>query len=243
MAQKSNKEIEQYYFEMFRRVYPLPNGRIEYGDKPDVIIDGSRKIGIEITRFFIEDGSLSESEQNQRRVRKAVIRSAQEIYIAEKSKPIEISFGFNKDNPIRNKGNLITEVVKLGKRIEMAETGEISRSLFDRIPELSFVYVNATVYSDPKWQIIQTYTGPMMSKEKLAQIVREKEDDTKGYHKCNGYWLLVVVDSIDRAQDQEIRVEGIEEIKSELFEKIIVYKTLFNHILEINKDGTASFNL
>jgi hypothetical protein len=49
MPQKSNKEIEKYYFEMFRRDYPLPIGSIDYGDKPDVILNGERKIGIEIT--------------------------------------------------------------------------------------------------------------------------------------------------------------------------------------------------
>ena len=52
MLKKSNKEIEQYYFEMFSRDYPLPIGTIEYGDKPDVILTGVRKIGIEITNFF-----------------------------------------------------------------------------------------------------------------------------------------------------------------------------------------------
>lgn len=101
------------------------------------------------------------------------------------------------------------------------------------IPELSFVYVNATVYSDPKWRIVQTYTVPMMSKENFAQIVRRKEEAAKDYQKCDAYWLLVVVNFIDAAQDQEIRVEGIEEIKSKIFERIIVYKTLFDHILEI----------
>jgi hypothetical protein len=58
-----NAEIEKHYFEMFRRVYPLPEGAIIYGDKPDVIIEGEKRVGIEITNFFLEDGSLSESEQ------------------------------------------------------------------------------------------------------------------------------------------------------------------------------------
>jgi hypothetical protein len=48
MPSVSNRDIEQYYFEMFRKNYPLPAGRVEYGDKPDVIIHGGATIGIEM---------------------------------------------------------------------------------------------------------------------------------------------------------------------------------------------------
>jgi hypothetical protein len=37
-----NKDIEEYYFEMFRRDYSLPDGTVEYGDKPDVILRGAK---------------------------------------------------------------------------------------------------------------------------------------------------------------------------------------------------------
>jgi hypothetical protein len=229
MSQTSNKEIEQYCFEKFRKAYPLPNGCITYGDKPDVIIEGPRKIGIEITRFFIENGNLLESEQNQRKVRKDVIRRAHKIYLDEGRKPIEITFEFNKNNPIRNNQKLITKIVELGRRLETNKTGIISRSLFDDIPELDFVYVNATVYINTEWRIVQTYTGSIMSREKLAEIVREKEQNARDYQKCDAYWLLIVVDFMDRAQDQAIWPEGlVEQIKSEIFKKIIVYRTGFD---------------
>jgi hypothetical protein len=47
-----------------------------------------------------------------------------------------------------------------------------------------------------------------------------------------GYWLLVVVDFINPAQDQEIQIDGFDKIQTEVFEKIIAYKTLFGHVLE-----------
>jgi hypothetical protein len=34
----------------------VPDGKVKYGDKPDVIIDGDKRVGIEITNFFIERG-------------------------------------------------------------------------------------------------------------------------------------------------------------------------------------------
>ena len=47
-----NRDIEQYYFEMFQRDYSIPDGDVEYGDKPDVVVHGARTIGIEITNFL-----------------------------------------------------------------------------------------------------------------------------------------------------------------------------------------------
>ncbi len=92
----SNQKIEKHYFEQFRRVYPLPVGNVKYSDRPDVIIeDGPRKIGIEITNFYLEEGSSSESEQAQIKLRKKVVSSAQQNYQNGNGRKIEISFGFN----------------------------------------------------------------------------------------------------------------------------------------------------
>lgn len=72
-------ELEHKYFEMFARDYLLPEGTVKLGDKPDIILCGARTIGIEITNFYLEDGSLPESEQRQKRVREAVVAEAQAI--------------------------------------------------------------------------------------------------------------------------------------------------------------------
>jgi len=63
MAKPSKDEVERHYFELFRTKYALPDGFVEYGDKPDVILRGSRTIGIEITNFFVQSGEVSGSEQ------------------------------------------------------------------------------------------------------------------------------------------------------------------------------------
>ncbi len=73
-----------------------------------------------------------------------------------------------------------------------------------------------------------------MSVEKLRAIVKDKEDQSGGYQHCDAYWLIVVVDFIDRAQDQEIQIDNFEKIASTVFEKVIVYKTHFGHVLEAN---------
>jgi len=68
--------------------------------------------------------------------------------------------------------------------------------------------------------------------EKLRTIVSAKEAKSKYYQHCDAYWLVVVVDFIDPAQDQEIQINGFEKIISTAFEKVIVYKTLFGHVFE-----------
>ena len=232
MVKRSNQEIEQYYFEMFRRNYQLPEGTVIHRDKPDVILDGKRKIGIEITNFFLESGALPESEQVQRKAREEVVSEAQQIYLRSGGKRIELSFTFDKTSPIRDQGGLAKKMAALPKRIDELKTWRISKYFLKDIPELSFVSLNAKEYEDPKWQVVQYYQGQNMSMEKLRNIVNVKEVKSQAYEPCDAYWLLVVVDTIDRAQDQEIQIDGSEKIDSTIFERVIVYKTHFGHVFE-----------
>lgn len=232
MAKRSNQEIEQYYFGMIRRDYQLPEGTIVHGDKPDVILEGKRKIGIEITNYFLESGALPESKQVQQKVREAVVSKAQQVYLTNGGKRIEVSFSFDKVAPIRDQGKLANKIAAVAKNIDGLKTGSIRKDVFKDIPELSFVYLNAKEYEDPKWRVVQCYSGQLMSMEKLHAIVSAKEAQSKCYQHCEAYWLVVVVDFIDRAQDQEIQINGFEKIASTVFEKVIVYKTHFGHVLE-----------
>jgi hypothetical protein len=36
MPPKSNQEKKRHYFELFRKVYPLPDGEVRHRDKPDI---------------------------------------------------------------------------------------------------------------------------------------------------------------------------------------------------------------
>jgi hypothetical protein len=231
MPSTSNQRIERHYFELFRRIFQLPNGQVKYGDKPDVIIEGKKRIGIEVTRFFLERGELPQSEQNQRRIRENVIKKAHHKYM-EKGGKYEISFSFDKDYPIRDSKNLISKIVDVIFKLEASRTGAISKYFLNDIPELSFMYINPNMYTDPQWRITQLHDVQLMSVSRLKDIVREKENKAKNYNKCDAYWLLVVVDFIDPAQDQEIQIDGVE-LRSNFYEKIIIYKTAFEHVLEL----------
>jgi len=85
------------------------------------------------------------------------------------------------------------------------------------------------------------YRIPSLSSALLSKVVREKEAKSSAYRPCDAYWLVAVIDFMDRAQDQEIAIEGLR-VASEVFEKILVYKTHFGQFIEFDfqaKDKTA----
>lgn len=100
------------------------------------------------------------------------------------------------------------------------------------MPEISSVYLNTREYPDAEWRIIGSYGVGLMSQAALENIVRDKEALSAQYHPRDAYWLLVVVDPMDPAQEQEIRIDGLH-IASGVFEKIIVYQPSFDHLIEL----------
>ena len=235
MVGASNRKIEEHYFEMFRQDYSLPVGKVIYGDKPDVVIKGLSNIGIEITNFYLEDGGSNESEQVQRVLRENTISRAQKLYLKDNGRNITIVFGFDEKRPIqaKNKNGLEKKLADLAKRVEKMGEGSISREAFKGIPELSFIYLIPREHQDAKWQVCQVYSGQKMSRNRLLKKIQDKEGKIAQYKKCDVYWLVLVIDFFDRAQDQEIKIKDFDKIKSEKFEKIFVYRTAMRQVLEV----------
>jgi len=237
----SNREIEKYYFEMFRQDYPLPSGAVEYCDKPDIVLHGERTIGIEITNLFLEDGSLPESEQIQRRARERAVAEAERIYQQGSAEKFVLTFSFNEKIPIRDTAELAQRISRFAGRISRHKKGAVWKETFSDIQELSFVYLNAKAWEGSRWRMSQMYRTPHLSSALLSNVVREKEAKSSAYRPCDAYWLVAVIDFMDRAQDQEIAIEGLR-VASEVFEKILVYKTHFGQFIEFDfqaKDKTA----
>lgn len=244
MPNKLNqKQGERAYFEMFRKHYPLP-GTIRYWDKPDVILEGERKIGIEITDYYPKEGGLPESDQVQRKRREQVISEAQRIYQKGNGKKFRMLFSFKDANPIRDKRKLVEQIVALARDFEnYLETGQENRShIFWRynntfepvldyydIPELLHVWID---FVDAEWWVDPSYNREFISMERLKEIIKEKEAKLTDYERCDAHWLLIVVEFWNPPQDVETRIDNCKKVESEGFEKIFVYGT-FGHILEL----------
>lgn len=231
MSAPSNDKIERHYLEQFRQTYSLPDGCIVYGDKPDLKIIGTRKIGIEIRNFFLQPGGNIRSEQRQKPLREAVVAEAYKRYMDAGGHAIGLTFCFDGRFPIEadRRRSLPKELAALAKQIE-AQNGDILLEL-NQAPKEIFRLWNAGVYQGAKWTATKVHSFGLMSTSDLEAIIREKGEKASGYEGCDPYWLLIVVDGIDAAQEQEVRIDGLH-VNSTVFEKIIVFHT-FGHTVEV----------
>ncbi len=233
MAKLSNQAIEQHYFEQFQKHYPLPSGVVEFKDKPDVLIRGPLKVGVEIANLYISNGSDPASEQVQRPRRKQVIEQAQALHQANGGKRIELTVDFQPQNPITKIGPVAKAIAALAMQVENKPSSQLSPILFKHIPELRFVYCNSDEYPDALWRSSQTSSVPFLSVERIREIVAEKTHKLTNYEKCDAYWLLLVVDFRDPAQDQELKWPIGEQPLGSPYERVLIYKPQFGQVLKV----------
>jgi hypothetical protein len=224
MTKTAQKILEECSFEMFSKVFVLPEGKPTYSNNPDVIWEGKSKIGIEITNFYITDGKNLQSTQRQSSLREKAVLGAHKKYQAEGGKRIELTFSFDETNSIQDVNQTINKITELAKKIEQQKTGDIQKSEFSKIPELFSVYIYNADCENIDWRISQAHSSEYMSAKRLQEIISDKDSKVQQYQKCDEYWLLVVVNYFDPAQDWEIRLEDIRSVVSTKFKKILLYR-------------------
>jgi hypothetical protein len=235
MSLSDNRKIEQHYFELFRLRYELPAGRLEYTDKPDVILHGERCLGIEIANLYIADGSDSTSEQVQRRRRKQVLARAQALHREAGGRCIALWVTFNPGHPVQVIEPLAVKLAEIAMRIE-SSPGRVDSLTFLHVPELHLLYHSGEEYENAEWQDNPLHAGSILSTERVRAMVAVKSAKALGYNKnCDAYWLLLVVDFMDSAQDQSIEwPEGTMLAKSP-FEQIMIYKPQFDEVVQVQQ--------
>jgi hypothetical protein len=215
----TNRDTERHYFERFQKAYRLPLGEISYADKPDVVVKGARTIGIEITNFYLEPGGEEGSEQRQRPRRYEVASKAHSLYLAAGGKGIELTIGYNPEKPITSlsRKTLPQKIAAFAASVDTQPSGAFYADSFPDMPEIESIWLNSKEGPDAKWvRPGQVYSYEEMSAAKLKAIVAEKESKALHYASCDAYWLLIVVDWVDSAQDQEITTTG-QKLSSEHF--------------------------
>jgi hypothetical protein len=236
-GKKSNRDTERHYFERFRKSYALPLGEISYADKPDVLVKGTQTIGIEITNFYHEPGNDEGSEQRQRPRRYDVASEAHSLYRAAGGRGIELTIEFSSTNPITSvtRRTLPQKIATFAASVEDQSSGPFYADSFPDMPEITSIWLNSKDWPDAKWvRPGQVYSYEEMSTARLQTIVAEKESKAAHYTSCDAYWLLIIVDWIDSAQDQEITTTGVK-LSSDVFEKIIIYKPGFEDIVDVSR--------
>ncbi len=226
--------LERFYFDRFARTGCLPEGFAEYHDKPDILWRSERTIGIEITRLFVEPGDVEKSEQRQRRLRETIVSDAQKLFRASDRRGIELHVTFDPKHPIRSirLKELPRELADLARSIGKDRGSQVDYNLLEEIPEIDRIFWNGKEYTDARWQPSQVHSVEFTPIDVLTKAIHDKEIKSAEYARCDAYWLLVVADWRDPAQEQEIRIDGLK-MASTVFEKIIVYKPIFEHIVQV----------
>src|SRR5260370_9385547 len=118
-VRKTNRDIERHYFEQFRSAYGL-QGVPTYRDKPDVILNSDRTIGIEITNFYVASGDDETSEQRQRPRRARVVSDAQRAHRAAGGRRTALTITVNPDKAITptRHGHLGRELADLAHSVD-----------------------------------------------------------------------------------------------------------------------------
>jgi hypothetical protein len=235
LRKRTNRDRELHYFEQFRKAYALPPGTVCYADRPDVLVKGIRTTGIEITNFYLEPGSEEGSEQRQRLRRYEVVSEAHRIYRAAAGRGIELTIEFNSAKPITSarKKTLPQKIAAFAASVDTWPSGPFYADSFPEMPEITSIWLSSKEWPDATWaRPGQVYAYEEMSAVKLQALVADKESKAANYAPCDAYWLLIVVDWADSAQDQEITTTGLK-LASDIFEKIIIYKPGLEEILEV----------
>ena len=233
MSRTSNQTIERYYFERFQSHYEVPDGDLVFTDKPDVILRGTQTIGVEIANLYLSSGSDRASEQVQRARRLQILERAQALHRASGGRHIELSVGFNPEHPIQELEPVALALAAIATKVEYSPSGQVSRMLFEHVPELRFLYHNQKEYADAKWRLVQGYSVPALSLERLRVLVSDKTKKLRNYQPCDSYWLLLVVDFMAPSQDQDFQWPAGEVLEKSPFERILLYKPQFGQVVQV----------
>jgi hypothetical protein len=237
MGLEKKQAAEKNHFDSFRDNFKLPPGRIEYGDKPDVVIHGDRKIGIEIARIYKVDGRDPHSEQLQRRDRQKVVEQAERNFLSLGGRKIELNIGFDPNYPIaRNRiDQIASDLTKIALEISSGQDSCVRNFPLEETPEIGFLYHSGIEYPNSRWCIQQSYDVPTLSVARVKELIKDKIEKMQGYQTCDVYWLLLIVDFWDPAQDQDIRWPAGESVGRTPFERILMYKTMFTDVFEVHQ--------
>ena len=241
MQLTKNQKNEKDYFDSFRQHYALPPGEIKFDDKPDVLIVGEREqrtLGVEITHLYKADGNDLQSEQKQIINRLKVIELAEQIYLSRGGRKIELNIAFNPQHPILRIKHIkkTAEVLALfALEISSIPDGHTSHSPLEGTPELMYLYHDGKEYPTSKWRSAQSYDVPALSVRRVKELVELKTKKIQAYKECEAYWLLLIVEFWDPSQDQGIHWPAGESVGQTPFERILIYKTYHNEIVEVSQ--------
>ena len=188
---------------------------------------------MEIARLYKADGHGCQNEQVQSLGRTQVIEKAEQRYLARGGRKIELWIDFDPKHPITRIEETAEGLALIAEQVSSQVNGHNSCSAFEATPEVRFLYHDGREYPGSKWGSAQGHDVPTLSVTRVKEFVEQKNKLISGYTSCDAYWLLLIVDFWDPAQDQDIHWPAGERVGPTQFERVLIYKTQFGQVVEV----------
>lgn len=237
MTKKRQKIFESHYLYAFKKHFSeFPSGEILAGEEPDFVVDdpnSGRSCGIEVANFYISDGSDFKSEQRQKAARVRLLRKIEKDYSTVASQPYVFYIDFDPRMPILDDLNRHKEIVHAIRNLVSSKTKVSLYRPFVQFPEIRHIYAELKSGSVSEWNLNQVYEVPLVDWSRVSTIIEGKSNKVKSYQPCDRYWLLLVIESWDPAQDQVFPNNVSQNLVISPFERVFIYKTVTNEVVEL----------
>jgi len=250
MSIVSKDIIEQRFLESFKAACPnFPDGIIHKGTpgiEPDFIIENqSGKIGVELARIYRDDGRDVFGVKAQAQFQERVVAEAKKRFESFTKKRFRVFVTFSERSGINNKNitplasYLCDEILKtldkaLPTHAHPVKLGRAHLHPYDEI--FSLVQVcDFDKYLDFSWTRNNVNSVEHINQDVLLSVIERKERKYESglYSNCDSVWLLLYIHFFDPAMDQYIPDVFNFSIRTSNFERIILYKTIEERILQI----------
>ena len=242
-ANLNKKELERRFLDGALRLLPsFPRGDIEPGETPDFIITKkNKKIGIEVTRVYIDDSQISDCLQSIESTRARIIKKAEDIYEQSGSPSVYVDLFFNSPIHIR-------------KEREVAVAAAIARVVIQNLPlegesvEVEYVPGNLQPievdlirihriddFGNERWNVCDGGSPIHDAIFRIQQTINHKAQKLGAcLAKCDEVGLLIVAPSWTPAGMIHPGKESLEHIYQSEFSHTYFYNDSFDQIFELN---------
>jgi len=237
-----NKLEEQSILSRFQSSYAkFPVGEIEQIDKPDFVVHGSKKIGIEITQIFQDQespkGSVIRKTETFQRL---LLEDTIEILRKRNFQICLIDIGLNLGELSKSvKPRTIAEICakeicKLVPPKADSKNSTLTIQNFGQMPNLvddiNIWFSNSL--KDFEYVESSGGVGMTLTNEKLQFLLNKKEKVLQSYEKCDEYWLVIKEGS--SIADYFPKIEIDKSTIQTSFNKVFLIRQFGSEVIKLN---------
>lgn len=224
-----NKPRERFYLQALRDGgADVPVGQALEPEPPDfVLLDGERRLGIEMTVFHPAPSTGQHPHQEQQSLKERVVNIAEQLHHQDGGQALYVGVYFNPNNPLTKKmvqplARLLADAVMNYPVPEsMCETAvEIPWS--NRPLGVSGILIHGSVDGvDRLWSPDAGGWVVQVTSQQVAEVVRKKaQREPLARKQCDDLWLVIVNDDFSGAAPSEISDEALTASYQGLFDRL-----------------------